>query len=221
MKKYIAEFIGTFGIVFCGTGAIIYNETSGGEIGNMGIAIAFGAIVTTVIYTLRKNSGAHFNPAVTITFFLLHKFRGREIVPYLLSQIAGALTASLTLRVLYPWNEMLGTTQPHGTEMESFVLETLLTFFLILIILIMAKGSEKKAWLGGLVIGFVIFLEALFAGPVTGASMNPARSLGPAIISGHLEHLWIYLAAPLLGGIFAVLIWKIVGRIPKRSRNSA
>jgi aquaporin NIP len=210
MKKYLAEAIGTFGLVFCGTGAIIINQETDGAVTHAGIAITFGLIITVMIYAFGNISGAHFNPAVTIALLVAKAFPIKEVIPYLLSQIAGAFIASLTLKFLFPLNEMLGTTQPAGLPMQSFVLEAILTFMLMLVILLVAKGSKEQGMFAGLVIGAVILLEAMFAGPICGASMNPTRSLAPAFVSGHLENLWLYLLAPTLGAVLASFAWRIL-----------
>jgi aquaporin Z len=208
MKKYVAEFIGTFALVFCGTGAIIINQESNGAVTHAGIAITFGLIVATMIYTLGNISGAHLNPAVTIAFSISKIFDKKEIAPYIISQILGALLASCILKFLFPSNHLLGATLPSGTAMQSFVLEFILTFLLMFVIIQVATGDEHQKMFAGSVIGAVVLLEALFAGPICGASMNPARSLAPAIVSGHYEHLWIYLLATTVGATVAVYCWK-------------
>jgi aquaporin NIP len=210
MRKYLAEIIGTFALVFCGTGAIIINQESGGVIGHAGIAITFGLIVSSMIYALGDISGAHLNPAVTFAFFLSKKFPLQEVGPYFISQITGAIFASIILKYLFPNNEYLGATLPSGSEMQSFVLEIILTFFLMLVIMHVASGSKEQGMFAGVAIGSVVLLEAMFAGPITGASMNPARSFAPAIVSGHIEHLWIYLVAPTIGAALAILTWKVL-----------
>ena len=210
MKNYLAEIIGTFCLIFCGTGAIIINQESGGVISHVGVAITFGLIVMAMIFSLGSISGAHFNPAVTIAFWVAKEFPAKEIFPYIVSQLAGAMLASGLLHLLFPLNQLLGSTMPAGSEMQSFILEIVLTFILMFVILQVAKGSKEQGLFAGLIIGFVVLLEAMFAGPICGASMNPTRSIAPAIVSGHLEHLWIYILAPLLGAITAVGCWRIL-----------
>lgn len=206
MKKYYAEAIGTYMMVFCGTGAIIINQALNGVITHPGIAATFGLIVAAVIYALGDVSGAHINPAVTIAFALRKVFPVKEILPYIFSQSVGAILASFTLHLLFPLNEQLGGTFPAGSVMQSFLLEILLTFFLMFVILRLSQGSREQGIMAGMAIGAVVLLEALFAGPISGASMNPARSLGPAIISGELQFLWIYISAPIIGSSLAVWI---------------
>ena len=186
MKKYLAEGIGTFALVFCGTGAIIINQESGGVVTHVGIAITFGLIVASMIYAVGDISGAHLNPAVTIAFWVAKAFPGKEILPYFISQAAGAFLASLTLNFLFPSNILLGSTIPAGLPVQSFILEIILTFFLMFVILNVASGSKEQGMFAGLAIGAIVGLEAMFAGPICGASMNPIRSLAPAVVSGHL-----------------------------------
>jgi len=210
MKKYVAEVIGTFALVFCGTGAIIINQEASGVITHSGIAFTFGLIVMVMIYALGPVSGAHLNPAVTIAFTVAKRFSIKEVIPYILSQTTGAFLASGTLYLLFPANELLGSTLPAGSEMQSLVLELILTFFLMLVIINVATGSKEQGMFAGLAIGSTVLLEAMFAGPISGASMNPTRSLAPAIVSGHLEHLWIYLSAPIIGAVLAIVVWNFI-----------
>src|SRR5205085_2882109 len=164
-----------------------------------GIALTFGLVVLAMIYTVGDISGAHLNPAVTIGFWIARRLPGRELVPYLASQITGALIASGLLRLLFPQSKFLGATLPAGSDLQSFILEVVLTFLLMLTILNVSTGAKEKGITAGIAIGAVIGLEAMFAGPICGGSMNPARSLAPALVSIHLEHLWLYLVAPPLG----------------------
>ena len=208
-KKYLAEFIGTFALVFCGTGAIIIDEQTHGAVTHVGVAITFGLIVLAMIYTFGEISGAHLNPAVTIAFTVARRFDAKQIFPYIMSQVAGAFMATGTLRYLFPENINLGSTLPAGPPMQSFVLEFILTYFLMLVILQVSQGSRETGLVAGMAIGATVLLEAMFAGPICGASMNPARSLAPGIVSGNIQMLWIYLAAPVAGAVAASLMWKI------------
>jgi aquaporin NIP len=204
MRKLLAELLGTFALVFAGTGAIVINEVSGGAIGHAGIAMTFGLIVLAMIYTYGDVSGAHLNPAVTLAFAAARRLPWSAVPGYLTAQVTGALLASGLLRVLFTTHETLGATLPAGAAGQSFILETVLTAILMLTILSVSTGAKEKGVTAGIAIGSVIGLEAMFAGPICGASMNPARSLAPAVVSGHLEHLWVYLAAPVVGALLAV-----------------
>jgi aquaporin Z len=208
IRNCVAELIGTFALVFCGTGAIVINQQSGGAITHVGIAITFGLIAMSMIYSLGSISGAHLNPAVSIAFAVAGRFAPGKLPGYIISQLAGALLASATLRLLFPANELLGSTLPSGTAMQSFVMELLLTFFLMLVIVNVATGSKEQGMFAGIAIGAVVTLEAMFAGPVCGASMNPVRSIAPAVVSGHTEHLWLYIVAPIAGAVAAIPVWK-------------
>ncbi len=205
MKKCGAEFIGTFALVFSGTGAIVINEVSGGAITHVGIALTFGLVVLAMIYTIGDISGAHLNPAVSLGFFIARRFPLHELIPFVLSQCAGAFAASGILRFLFPQSATLGATLPAGSAIQSFVLELILTTILMFVILSVSTGAAEKGITAGIAVGAVIGLEAMFAGPICGASMNPARSLAPAVISQHLSNLWIYLIAPTVGALLAVI----------------
>jgi aquaporin NIP len=210
MKKYLAELLGTYALVFAGTGAIIIDQQTHGSITHVGIAITFGLIVMSMIYTFGDISGAHLNPAVSIAFTIAKTFPVKELLPVVVSQLTGAVLASLTLKFLFPANQFLGATIPVGSAGQSFILEFILTFFLMLVIINVAKGSKEQGMFAGLAIGSVVALEAMFAGPICGASMNPARSFGPAIVSGHIEFLWIYLSATTLGAASAIPVWAFI-----------
>jgi aquaporin Z len=210
MKKYIAEVIGTFGLVFCGTGAIVIDEQTHGAVGHIGVAITFGLIILAMIYSLGDISGAHFNPSVTIAFTVAKRLPVKEVVPYIISQIVGAFVASLSLKYLFPQNVNLGATLPAGGDMQSFILEIILTFFLMFVIMNVSSGAQEKGITAGIAIASVVGLEAMFAGPICGASMNPARSLAPAIVSGNLNSLWVYLIAPFIGATIAVFAFNLI-----------
>ncbi len=173
---------------------------------HVGIALTFGLIVMTMIYAVGDVSGAHFNPAVTLGFWIARRLPGRAVLPYILSQCAGALAASILLRWMFVRHRALGATAPSGPALQSFVLEVVLTCFLMFVILSVSSGAKEKGLMAGVAIGATVGLEALFAGPICGASMNPARSLAPALVTARLDHLWIYLTAPILGALAAVMM---------------
>jgi len=213
MRKYIAEFIGTFGIVFFGTGSIIVNDITSGAITHLGISMTFGVIVTLMIYSFAEISGAHFNPAVTIGLLTKTRMSTKNILAYIISQILGALFGSYLLHLLFPISLNLGATIPSGSEWQSLLLETILMFFLMLVIFQSTHYALTKS-LAGVLIGGTVLLEALVAGPISGASMNPARSIGPAVISGNLTVLWIYLLAPISGALIAGAAHFILVSVP-------
>ena len=210
MKKYCSEFIGTFFLVFAGTGAIIVNDLTDGQITHLGVALTFGLVVMVMIYSIGNVSGAHMNPAVTLGFLISGRLEKHQTFPYIASQFLGAMCASLTLRMLFLNHPALGTTIPSVSIFQAFVMETLLSFLLMFVILNVATSMQEKNLMTGVVVGSTIALEALFAGPITGASMNPARSFGPALVSGHLQYVWIYLTAPVLGAILACPICRLI-----------
>jgi aquaporin Z len=203
-KRFWAELIGTFVLVFAGTGAIVIDRASGGAISHPGVALTFGLVVLAMIYTFGDISGAHLNPSVTIAFAAAGRFPWREVAVYLVAQICGAFLASGMLRALFPADVTLGATLPAGSVAQSAILEIILTLVLMLVILSVSTGSKEKGITAGIAIGAVIGLEAMFAGPICGASMNPARSLAPAGVSGQVQHLWAYLVSPILGSLLAV-----------------
>lgn len=210
MRKYLAESVGTFCLVFAGTGAIVVNDGFGsvshGSVSHVGIALTFGLIVTAMIYAIGEISGAHINPAVTIGFWVAGKFESKHVAPYVAAQVVGAFFASILLRVLFPEHENLGSTLPAGSWFQSFAFEVVLTAMLMFVILRVCANSKATQTMAGVAIGATVGLEALFAGPVCGASMNPARSLAPAVVSGTFQHLWVYLVATILGALLAVAI---------------
>ncbi|MBS3957524.1 MAG: aquaporin [Clostridiales bacterium] len=209
-KKLAAECFGTFCLVFAGTGAIVINDLSGGAVTHVGIAVTFGLIVFVMIAAVGDVSGAHLNPAVTTGFFLAKRFPGHAVAPYVVSQVIGAVLASITLRLLFPGHSGLGGTLPSGSVFQSLVLEVFLAATLMFVILTVTTGAKEKGITAGIAIGGAVALGALFAGPVSGASMNPARSLAPALVSGQLDALWVYLVGPTLGAGLAVLTCRCI-----------
>ena len=209
MKRYISEFIGTFCMVFCGTAAMAINEVTG-EISHPGVAVTWGLIVMAMIYAFGEISGAHFNPAVTVGFAYAKKFPWKDVPKYVAIQTVAAIVASILVIILFPESEFIGATIPTVEAWRAFILEFILTFMLMVVIINVSTGSKEVGVMAGIAIGGVILLEAMFAGPITKASMNPARSLGPALVSGHYQDLWLYLTAPFLGASLAVVSCKWV-----------
>lgn len=209
-KRFISEIIGTFALVFCGTGAMVINDFTGGTVTHVGVAITFGLIVMGMIYAFGDISGAHMNPAVTIGFAYAKKFPWKEVPAYVLAQLIGAFLASGILLYLFPESQTLGATLPGLSALKVFILEIILSFFLMVVIINVSTGSKEIGVVAGIAIGSVVLLEAMFAGPITGASMNPARSIAPALVSGNIADLWIYIFAPIIGCLLAVVSCKLV-----------
>jgi aquaporin Z len=209
-RRLFAEAVGTFALVFAGTGAIVIDDQTHGAVSHVGVGLTFGLIVLAMIYALGDVSGAHLNPAVTVGFFAARRLERRWVLPYVASQCVGALIASVVLRIMFPVHPDLGATLPAGGSLQSFALEAILTFILMLVILSVSTGSKEKGVLAGVAVGSVIALEALFAGPISGASMNPARSLAPAVVAFRLDYLWVYLTAPVVGALAGVLACRCV-----------
>jgi MIP family channel proteins len=209
MNQLIAEAVGTFILVFAGTGAIMVNQISGGGVTHIGISFVFGAVVTALIYTLSHISGAHFNPAVTIAFWTSGYFPSKNVLPYIAAQIIGAAFASLTLLLSLGSVSNLGATLPlHGNWIQSLILEIILSFILMFVIFGSGLDRRSPSGFAGIAIGLTVGLEAACMGPITGASMNPARSFGPALLTGLWQHHWIYWIAPILGAQLAMIVYR-------------
>ena len=204
-----AEAIGTFFLVFFGTGAIIVDQTTGGRVTSVGVSLVFGLIVLAMVYAIGHVSGAHMNPAVTAGFVAAGRMPAREMPLYLAAQLAGAVMASLSLRLIFLGaSTNLGMTVPAGSSLQSFALEFVMTFLLMFVIMAVATDERAESALAGVAIGAVIALEALVGGPISGASMNPARSFAPALVSWRFDSQWIYWAAPILGGVSGALAYR-------------
>lgn len=219
-SRCFAEFLGTFILVFAGCGAIIIDQATGaaesgvGALGHLGVSVVFGLAVLAVIYAFGEISGAHINPAVTVAFWWSGRFPGREVVPYALSQIAGAAVASFTLMLCLMQTveyTTWGVTLPHSglASWQAFALETILTFILMTVIIHVASGSKETGIMAGSAIGASVLILALIGGPVTGASMNPARTLGPALAFMTFDQIWIYLTAPIVGAVLATVTCRL------------
>lgn len=218
-NKLAAECFGTFCLVLAGTGAIVINDTAGGAVSHAGVAIVFGLVVMAMINAFGDVSGAHINPAVTIAFWVSGRFKGKRVPGYLVAQLIGALLASLMLKLMFVDHPTLGATLPVGPVWRSFVLELVLTWILMTVIFSVATGSKEKGLLAGITIGGVVGLEAMFAGPICGASMNPFRSLAPAVVSGSTQHLWVYLVSTTLGALLAAPTARVM--FPTKHQNAS
>jgi MIP family channel proteins len=208
-RQLIAELIGTFTLVFAGCGAIMVDDRSH-ALGHLGVAFSFGLVIMVMIYAVGHVSGAHFNPAVSFAFALTRHFPWRRVAAYWAAQAAGALLAAAFLRASLGNHAHLGATLPAGSQAQSFVWETVLTLMLMFVVMAVATDTRAVGEAAAIAIGGVIGLDALFGGPISGASMNPARSLGPALVSGDLHALWVYLLAPPLGAAAGALAYQLI-----------
>lgn len=215
-RRAIAEAVGTFALTFAGCGAIISNSMSDGAVTHVGIALTFGLVVMAMVISIGETSGAHINPAVTIGFTVAGRMKPVDSAAYIGAQCGGALVAALLLKLIFPDAPTLGQTTPTGSDVQSLLLEAAMTLLLMFVILCVATGSKEQGLMAGIAIGGTIGLDALFGGPVSGASMNPARSLGPALVAMDMGKLWIYLAAPVIGAIIAVPVWAATVKSPTR-----
>lgn len=210
-RRAAAEGLGVFALVFAGCGAIVANAEHAGSLGAVGVALVFGLVVMAMVYATGHLSGAHLNPAVTLAFVLTRHFPRGEAAAYLAAQLAGALLAATLLAAIWPSNPAsLGATVPTVGAGSAFVYEVVLTAFLMFVIMAVATDTRAVGAAAAIAIGGTVGLDALFGGPVTGASMNPARSLGPALLSGELGDLWIYLLAPPIGAALGALAYQLV-----------
>lgn len=204
MKKYLSEYLGTFILLFVGTGCVVVNQQYGGPLGLGGIATVWGLVIIATVYSFGDISGNHLNPAVTLAFAVDKRFEWKEVLPYLLAQFLGAISASILLHFLFPENKTLGLTQPAGSELQSFILEGIMTFILMMVILRVSTGAKEKGITAGIVIGATVWLLVLFGGPVSNTGLNPTRSIAPALVTMNFQHLWIYVTAPFIGALAAV-----------------
>jgi MIP family channel proteins len=209
LRALLAELIGTFALVFAGAGAIMVDAKTH-QLGHVGVAISFGLVIMAMIYGVGHISGAHFNPAVSFGFALTRHFPWRRVAGYWAAQVAGALLAAAILRGSLGNVAHVGATLPSGSQGQSFLWEVVLTFFLMFVIMAVATDTRAVGEAAAIAIGGTVGLDAMFGGPISGASMNPARSLGPALVSGDLHALWLYLSAPLVGAALGGLAYQFV-----------
>ena len=211
LRSMAAETIGAYVLVLAGTGAIASDARSQGMLGHPGVAITFGLAIMVMIYAVGHISGAHFNPAVTIAFAVGRHFPFADVLSYWFAQVTGAILGSLTVTALIDTSGGNGVTRPTVFTWQAFVLEALLTYILMFVIMAVSTDTRAVGQAAAIAIGGTVALEALFAGPLTGASMNPARSLGPALVAGEFDGLWIYLLAPILGAVAGALSYGWIG----------
>ena len=219
LRSLIAEAVGTFALVFAGCGAIMVDAKTH-QLGHVGVAITFGLVIMFGIYAVGHISGAHFNPSVTFAFALSRHFPWRRALGYWGAQIAGALAAAAILRASLGNVANVGATSPSGSQGQSFLWELILTFFLMFVIMAVATDTRAVGEAAAIAIGGTVLFDAMFGGPISGASMNPARSAGPALVSGDLHALWLYLVAPICGASLAALTYQFVRGEPTREQAS-
>jgi MIP family channel proteins len=208
-RRLAAEFLGTFALVFAGAGAIMVDSTTH-QLGHVGVAISFGLVIAAMIYAVGHVSGAHLNPAVSLAFALTRHFPWPRLGGYVAAQAAGALAAAALLRGSLGNVAHIGATLPAGSERQSFMWEIVLTFLLMFVVMAVATDTRAVGEAAAIAVGATVGLDAMFGGPVSGASMNPARSFGPAFVSGDMHALWIYLFAPPIGAALGALAYQFV-----------
>lgn len=221
-RRLLAELVGTFALTFVAAGGAVISVLSHGKVSSAASLVAPGLVVMVMIYTLGSESGAHFNPTVTLAFALRRDFPWRQVPGYWIAQFAGAIVAALLLRALFGLTGEVGITRPHYGAISALVMETILTFFLITVILGTATNHKLTGHNAAIAVGATIALDGLFAGPISDASMNPARSLGPFLVSGQLADVWIYMVGPLAGMLLAVLVaWLLRGGTTREAAETA
>jgi aquaporin NIP len=210
VKRLVAEFVGTFLLVFAGPGAVVVNEVSGGGVGSLGIGLSFGLAVMATIYAVGHLSGAHINPAVTVAFALTRHFPWALVPAYVLAQLLGACAASATHLALFGDVADLGATVPSSSPLQAALLELVLTLFLMFVVSAVATDVRAVGQAAAIAIGGYVALAATFADPIAGASMNPARSFGPALLSGTWTGHWAYWVGPVAGAMLGALLYRYV-----------
>ncbi|GMJ14183.1 NOD26-like intrinsic protein 1;2, NOD26-LIKE INTRINSIC PROTEIN 2 [Hibiscus trionum] len=211
MQKLLTEVLGTYFLIFTGCAAVVVNANNHGVVSHPGIAAVWGLTVIVLFYSSAHVSGAHFNPAITIAFATCKRFPLKQVPVYILAQVVGSTLAAGTLRLLFSGpHDVFAGTSPQGSDLQAFLIEFIITFYLMFIISGAATDNRAIGELAGLAIGSTVLLNVLIAGPITGASMNPARSLGPAIVSNHYKGIWIYLTSPVVGAVSGAWVYNMV-----------
>lgn len=210
LRAYAAEALGTFALIFAGTGSIVVDSISGGQISALGVGLVFGLTVGVVVCAIGHVSGAHINPAVSVAFTLARHLPGRRLPGYLTSQLAGALAASALVRLLFGNVAHLGATVPSGSPYQSLGIEVVLTAFLMFVVMAVATDARVNSVLAPYAVGGTVATASILAGPVSGGSLNPARSLAPALWSGTWDHQWVYLLGPVTGAVLGAVLYQLV-----------
>ncbi|KAJ7145049.1 hypothetical protein O6H91_15G015400 [Diphasiastrum complanatum] len=217
-SQIAAEMIGTFILVFAGCGSAMVDTKSQGSITHFGVSVSFGLVVMIVIYSIGHISGAHINPAVTIAFATVRHFPWSQVPAYIGAQLLSAIGAAFLLSAIFNPVANIGATIPAGSAAQSFVLEILITYILMFVVSAVATDTRAIGELAGLAVGSTVALNAIFAGPISGASMNPARSLGPAIAANNYKSIWVYIVGPTLGAVLGALSYNMI-RLPQEENQ--
>ncbi|KAG2586310.1 aquaporin NIP1-2-like [Panicum virgatum] len=213
MQKIIAEILGTYFMIFAGCGSVVVNLSTAGTVTFPGICAVWGLVVMVLVYSVGHISGAHFNPAVTVAFATCGRFPWKQVPSYAVAQVLGSTLASLTLRVVFGGataREHFFGTAPSGSDAQAVALEFVISFYLMFVVSGVATDNRAIGELAGLAVGATVLLNVLFAGPITGASMNPARTLGPAIVAGRYRSVWVYVVGPVCGTVAGAWAYNLV-----------
>ncbi|BAT74828.1 hypothetical protein LR48_Vigan01g040500 [Vigna angularis] len=220
LQKLVAEVVGTYFLIFAGCAAVVVNKNNDNVVTLPGISIVWGLVVMVLVYSVGHISGAHFNPAVTIAFASTKRFPWKQVPVYVVAQVVGSTLASGTLRLIFSGNEnQFSGTLPSGTHAQAFAVEFIITFFLMFVISGVATDNRAIGELAGIAVGATVLLNVLFAGPITGASMNPARSLGPALVHNEFKGIWIYLVSPTSGAVVGAWVYNSIRYTDKPLRE--
>ncbi|KAL6627232.1 hypothetical protein ACP70R_030958 [Stipagrostis hirtigluma subsp. patula] len=221
-QKIIAEILGTYFMIFAGCGSVVVNLSTKGTVTFPGICAVWGLVVMVLVYSVGHISGAHFNPAVTVAFATCGRFPWKQVPSYVVAQLLGSTLASLTLRVVFGGaaaHEHFFGTAPAGSDAQAVVLEFVISFYLMFVVSGVATDNRAIGELAGLAVGATVMLNVLFAGPITGASMNPARSLGPAFVAGRYRGIWVYVVGPVCGTVAGAWAYNLVRYTDKPLRE--